>query len=114
MRDKKSSLETLSLQLMKNFKIKVLITTRGSNGSMLVRRGQKPIYCPAFANKIVDKVGAGDAMLSIISLCIETKLPDDLTLYLGSLAGASSVENIGNSQFIDKNNLLRQVEYAIK
>jgi hypothetical protein len=42
------------------------------------------------------------------------KLPDDLTLYLGSLAGASSVESIGNSQFINKNNLLRQVEYAIK
>jgi bifunctional ADP-heptose synthase (sugar kinase/adenylyltransferase) len=81
---------------------------------MLVRRGQKPLYCPAFASKVVDKVGAGDAMLSIISLCVEMKLPDDLTLYLGSLAGASSVESIGNSQFINKNNLLRQVEYAIK
>ena len=114
MRDKKSSLEKLSFQLMKNFKIKVLIITRGSSGSMLVRRGQKPLYCPAFASKVVDKVGAGDAMLSIISMCVEMKLPDDLTLYLGSLAGASSVESIGNSQFINKNNLLRQVEYAIK
>jgi len=114
MRDKKSSLEKLSFQLMKNFKIKVLIITRGSRGSMLVRRGQKPLYCPAFASKVVDKVGAGDAMLSIISMCVEMKLPDDLTLYLGSLAGASSVESIGNSQFINKNNLLRQVEYAIK
>ena len=41
-------------------------------------------------------------MLSIISLCIKNKVPDDLTLFLGSIAGAFSVENIANSKFLDK------------
>jgi fructose-1-phosphate kinase PfkB-like protein len=59
-------------------------------------------------------VGAGDAMLAIVSLCLKFDLPDDLTLYLGSLAAATSVESIGNSIFVNKNKLLRQLEYSIK
>ena len=114
MRDKKSDLEKISYLLINKFKIKVLIVTKGSEGSMLIRKNLKPIYCPAFANKIVDKVGAGDAMLAIVSLCLKFELPDDLTLYLGSLAAATSVESIGNSIFVDKNKLLRQLEYSIK
>ena len=42
----------------------------------------------AFASKIIDKVGAGDAMLAIISMCLKAKIPNDLSLLLGSLAGA--------------------------
>ena len=41
-------------------------------------------------------------------------MPEDLALFLGSLAGATAVENIGNSKFINKNELLRQVEHLIK
>jgi rfaE bifunctional protein kinase chain/domain/rfaE bifunctional protein nucleotidyltransferase chain/domain len=113
-RDKKSNLEYISNLLINKFNIKILIVTRGSEGSILIRKNSKPEYCPAFANKIVDKVGAGDAMLAIISLCLKLKLPDDLTLFLGSIAASISVESIGNSNFIDKKNFLRQVEYAIK
>jgi bifunctional ADP-heptose synthase (sugar kinase/adenylyltransferase) len=81
---------------------------------MLIRINKKPIRCPAFANKITDKVGAGDAMLAIVSLCLRFNMEDDLTLFLGSLAAATSVENIGNSVFVEKNKLLRQLEYSIK
>ena len=62
----------------------------------------KLIECPAFTDKVVDKVGAGDAMLSIISLCLYSKIPEDLTLFLGTLAGANKVEYMGNSEYLDK------------
>ena len=39
---------------------------------------------------------------------------EELALFIGSLAGATAVENIGNSKFINKNELLRQIEYLIK
>ena len=77
-------------------------------------RNKKIIYCPAFAGKVVDKVGAGDTMLAIISLCIKMNLPDDLTLFLGSLAGSFSVENMANSKFLDKEKMLRQIESLLK
>jgi rfaE bifunctional protein kinase chain/domain/rfaE bifunctional protein nucleotidyltransferase chain/domain len=113
-RDKKSNLQYISNLLINKFNIKILIVTRGSEGSILIRKNSKPVYCPAFANKIVDKVGSGDAMLSIISLCLKLDLPSDLTLFLGSLAASVSVENIGNSVFINKEKFLRQIEYSIK
>ena len=104
------SLEKINIDL----KINNLIVTRGKNGAMLMTKNGKAIYCPAFANKAIDKVGAGDAMLAIISLCMKVKIPNDLTLFLGSLAGATAVENIGNSKFINKDELLRQVQFSIK
>jgi len=114
MRDKIGNLEKMALKLIKDLKINNLIVTRGKDGANLINKNGKAIYCPAFANKVIDKVGAGDAMLAIISLCIKIKIPNDLALFLGSLAGATAVENIGNSKFINKEELLRQIQFAIK
>ena len=69
---------------------------------------------PAFANNVVDKVGAGDAMLSIISMLIKVGAPKDLSLLLGSFAGAFSVESIANSVILKKNKFLRFLEFSLK
>ena len=114
MRDKIGNLEKMGFRLIKFLKIKKLIITRGNKGVILLEKKDKVIYAPAFANKVVDKVGAGDSMLAIISLCMKIKIPDDLALFLGSLAGASAVENIGNSRFINKEELIRQIQFSIK
>ena len=53
-------------------------------------------------------------MLSIISLLIKIDAPEDLSLLLGSFAGAASVETIGNSTFLKKKNFLRHLEFALK
>jgi hypothetical protein len=53
-------------------------------------------------------------MLAIVSLCQKIGMPDDLTLLVGSFASAISVESIANSQFADKNKILRKIEYSIK
>ena len=45
---------------------------------------------------------------------MKIKLPGDLSLFLGSLAGAIAVENIGNSTFIDKDELIRKIQFSIK
>ena len=53
-------------------------------------------------------------MLAIISLLTKIKSPNDLSLLLGSFAGAFSVETIGNSQSISKQKFLRHVEFSLK
>jgi len=114
MRDKTSEIEILSKKLSKIHDIKNLVVTRGKIGAYILKNKTKSFYCPAFANEVVDKVGAGDAMLAIISICLKVKMPEDLALFISSLAGATAVENIGNSKFIKKNELIRQVEYITK
>ena len=71
-------------------------------------------YCPAFATKITDKVGAGDAMMSAISLALRKKVDPSLSLLIGSLAGAQSVETIGNSISISKKMLLKNLQHLMK
>ena len=53
-------------------------------------------------------------MLALVALCLKLKVPSDLTLFLGSLAGASAVENIGNSKNLERKNLLRTIEFILK
>ncbi len=114
-RDKLSDVYYLAKILKKKHNIKNLIVTRGRNGAFLIEsKNNKIIKCPAFSKKVVDKVGAGDTMLALVSLCLKLKVPYDLTLFLGSLAGASAVENIGNSKSLDRKNLLRTIEFILK
>lgn len=114
LRDKKSEVESLANMLVKKFKIENLVVTRGRNGSFIINKKLKISYCPAFANKIVDKVGSGDAMFSMVSLCKKLNIPNDLAIFFGSISAASSVETIGNSFYTDKKYFLRQLEYSLK
>ena len=115
MRNKKDNTKTLALKLQKKINTNNLIVTMGKNGAILLNKLDKLfLKSPAFAKNVVDKVGAGDAMLAIISLLTKINSPNDLSLLLGSFAGAFSVETIGNSQSISKQKFLRHVEFSLK
>ena len=60
MRDDKSSVEDLLKKFSSLYKINLIIVTRGSNGTILYEKKNKRLYIPAFASKVVDKVGTGD------------------------------------------------------
>lgn len=115
MRNKNEDIKSLSLKLQKKIKTKNLIVTRGNNGAIIFNNKNKDIIeCPAFANKVVDKVGAGDSMLAILSMLIKVGTPHDLALLLGSFAGVYSVETMGNSYSLNKKIFLRHLEFALK
>ena len=114
LRDNTSNINDLAKILIKKKKIENLIITRGSDGVILMNKDYKVFYCPAFAIKSIDKVGAGDAMLSIVSLGLKLKLDPELVLFMGSLAAAISVESIGNKENITYQKLDRILEYILK
>ena len=105
----------LAKKLAKILNIKNLVITRGSDGAFLYDSNLKKFfYSPAFATKVVDKVGAGDTMLSIISLLIKLKSKHLLSLFIGSLAGAISVERLSNKVPLNKTKLFKYMEHIIK
>jgi sugar/nucleoside kinase (ribokinase family) len=115
MRNKNEEIKSLSRKLLRKIKIKNLLVTRGKNGAILFSKtNQNLIESPAFAKNVVDKVGAGDAMLSIISMLIKIQTPKDLSLLIGSFAGSIAVETMGNSIPLEKKNFLRHLEFAFK
>ena len=92
-----------------------MIVTRGINGSVLYeKKNNKFVWSDAFAKSAVDKIGAGDAMLSIISLCLKCGFDKDLALLTGSLAAAQSVETIGNKEAVNKTQILKTLENIFK
>jgi sugar/nucleoside kinase (ribokinase family) len=115
LRDRESDIETLMKQLTNNLLIKNMVVTQGTNGAMLYSAEEKIYHnCPAFAEKVVDKIGAGDAMLALLSCSIKNGFDPDLSLFVGSLAAAQSVETIGNSVPVNKIKLLKTFSHAIK
>ena len=115
LRDKNEKIEFLAKKLSKMINIKKVIVTRGRNGAMLFDSIESKYYIsPAFASKVVDKVGAGDSMLSIISVLLKLKFKSIVSLFLGSLAGALSVEEMSNKVPISKIKLLKYFNHILK
>ena len=102
-------------ELSSERKIHNLIVTRGKDGSILYNNNENKFkYSEAFASDQVDKIGAGDAMLALSALCLKLKLDKSLSLLLGSLAAAQSVETIGNKQKVNKAKILKSLENITK
>ena len=115
MRSREGNLENLMVSLSKNLSSQFVVVTRGTQGAIIYNKKSKKFkQCPAFASKIVDKVGSGDAMLPIISLALEENIDENLSLLLGSLAAAQSVESISNSKRVSKQEILKTFHHALK
>ena len=114
-RDRNSKIEDLMKSLTDQQNIKNLIVTRGISGSVLYNKKDKKFNsCEAYAKTSVDKIGAGDAMLSIIALCLKSKFNGELALLAASLAAAHSVETIGNKEAINKTQILKTLDNILK
>ena len=115
LRDKDDRIDKLVKKLVKKINIKDLVVTRGSNGAILYNSIKKKyIHCPAFASRVIDKVGAGDAMLSIASILLKLKFQGMIVLFLGSLASALSVEEMSNKFPVNKIKLLKYFKHILK
>ena len=114
-KDKKSDIKLLMKKYSALTNLKSIVVTRGANGAIYFNKKKNSfINCPAFSNKIIDKVGAGDAFLSIFSICDYNKLDPELSMFVASLAAASSVESMGNSKYVNKEFLLKSIQYFLK
>lgn len=112
----KSDLDVLLKKLMKLYSFKNLTVTSGKVGAKLYTRTKKNsiINCPAFSNYTVDKIGAGDSMLTLMSFLIFSKIDKFFSLLVGSLAAAITVKGIGNKNIVDKESLLRYIKFLFK
>ena len=112
-KDRFTKIETLMKLLKKKLNTKTVVVTRGSKGA-IVLNNRSFIYCPAFAKNTTDKVGAGDALLTIFSLCKFVKMNDDLAIFISSISAANQTRILNNEKFLDKKELLKTVSHILK
>ncbi len=87
--------------------------TLGQKGS-IYRRGKSQSLTPAFATRIKDSVGAGDAVLSVTALCAKAGMDPAVIGFVGNCTGSLAVEIIGNEHPVYKKDLLKFVKHLLK
>jgi len=111
LKDTQNEIKKLVKKFFKKYNIQILVVTSGSLGATIFyKNSSKSVNCPAFGNDIVDKTGSGDSLLALFSICIASGISDEMSLLIGSLAAADSLQFMANSKLIDKNTLIKSIE----
>jgi len=92
---------------------KQFLVTRGSNGCV-VRDRDGFNEAPAFSVKVVDRIGAGDAVLALTTLCALRGVPSDVMAFMASVVGAEACAIMGNSRSVDAEGLVRHLVSLLK
>ena len=100
-------------KLTERIKADAITVTLGKDGCLVYKEG-KLLKAPAFAGKVVDRVGAGDTLLAITALCFAAGVPKDLTMLFGGLAAAETIATYGMGNKLSKTYILKAVEALIK
>jgi rfaE bifunctional protein kinase chain/domain/rfaE bifunctional protein nucleotidyltransferase chain/domain len=114
MRDAQGELRPMIEKLAPRLQSKVFVVTRGKKGALIWNADGEFVIVPAFAMKVVDRVGAGDAFLSVAALAAATGVPPEVLGLLGNVAGAQAVEIIGNAKAIDKLKIQKTIVSMLK
>ena len=115
LRSRDGDIQGLSENLKQILKLKNILVTKGKDGAILINKKNQSYECPAFANNVIDKVGAGDTLLALFSVFkASKKFNDEVCLFVASLAAGYSVQNLANELSIDKNYILKSLQHLIK
>jgi rfaE bifunctional protein kinase chain/domain/rfaE bifunctional protein nucleotidyltransferase chain/domain len=91
-----------------------MLVTRGAKGSLCYSRDEGFFEVPAFALRTVDRIGAGDAVFAIGSVCAALGAPIEIIGFIGNAVGSEAVGIVGNQRFIERAPLLKHVEALLK
>lgn len=113
-RDRRGDIKLLLEKLCRDRGWKRAIVTRGKFGSLAYEKGTGVVHVPAFAGQVKDRVGAGDAFLSVAGPLVAAGAPLEVALFLGNAAGAQAVATVGHRQFLDRAALVKHAGSLLK
>ena len=113
-RDVSGNLEKLALQLAKRTSSKGFLVTSGARGCLIHDRDHGVFRVPAFSIRVVDRVGAGDAVLGITSPCAAMNVPPQALGFIANVVGAEACTILGHRSFIEPTGLFRHITSLMK
>lgn len=115
LRDKKSDIKKLVKVLVKNKNLKNILVTRGAEGILLYNKERNKFYnCEAFAGNIIDKIGAGDTIHALFSLCLKCNVNFELAMLISSLGAAENISSYANEKLIYPDKILKTISHMLK
>lgn len=113
-RNRNGDLNSIITQMAERLHADTVMITRGKNGTLLYKNGRGFFECPSFAVKIVDRIGAGDAVLSVTSLCVAAGIDPEVTGLIANMIGAQAVTIVGNSRSVERAGLIKAIDSILK
>ena len=106
--DRDGQLEPLVRTMAHRLETRCFAVTLGHEGCLMYD-GNQFIRSPAVAEKVVDRMGAGDAFLAVTASLVYLGAPADVVAFVGNVAGAIKVGIRGHSEPVRKETLKRWV-----
>ena len=91
-----------------------IIATRGSSGSLCYSKEHGFHEAPAFASRVVDAIGAGDAFFAYIAPCFAAKLPQEVVSFIGNAVGSLAVQIVCNREPVKSVDLIKFITRLLK
>lgn len=113
-RKRQGDLREMILNVSTNLNSQKVTVTRSKYGNLCYRQGDGFTEAPAFTGHVVDRVGAGDAVLALSSLLAVQDAPMEILGLLGNVVGAEAVATMGHRSSIEKLSLSRHIESLLK
>jgi len=95
------SLAEITRQTVDAMRCQIASVTLGHRGSLTYAPGKDIIHTPVFSTDVKDSIGAGDAYLSITSLCARAGYSPELIGFIGNCVGALAVRIVGNRESVE-------------
>jgi rfaE bifunctional protein nucleotidyltransferase chain/domain len=112
--DKHSDLKELIAAISKKLHCPHVVITRGHHGSLAYSPKEGFESVPIFSKKVVDRIGAGDAFLSVTAPCAAIGVPMRMVGFIGNAIGAIKVLIVGNRSAVDPVQLYKYVTTLLK
>jgi rfaE bifunctional protein nucleotidyltransferase chain/domain len=109
-----ADLRLLTEGLAQRLGTKYFVVTRGSQGCLIHERAAGLCTVPAFAIRVVDRVGAGDAVLGLTAPCAALGVPAQVLGFIGNVVGAEACTIMGHRSFIEPTSLFRHITSLMK
>lgn len=88
--------------------------TEGKIGTLHLDRSEGITEAPSLAVQVHDRVGAGDAVLAVTSLLVSAGAPWDIVAFVGNVAGAELVAQLGSRTPLQRVALSKHIVSLLK
>jgi bifunctional ADP-heptose synthase (sugar kinase/adenylyltransferase) len=114
MRQKQADIENIAQVLTEQLHCGNFLLTRGQNGTLGYNPETGFSFTPVFGVRLVDRIGAGDACLSLTAPCAALGAPTEVLGFIGNIAGAAACAVMGNKSYLEPASFFRSITSLLK
>lgn len=113
-RNRQGDVREMILNLSRKIDYGQIVITRGRYGNIGYNERDGFVEAPAFSEHVIDRMGAGDAVISVTSLCVAQQAPIAVVSFIGNAVGAQAVATLGHQASIERIPLFKLIESLLK